>query len=272
MAIPLKQLEHDYICCLASRLAYQKHGELEDGYAGCRDEMLGFGFNLTYEFDSEDEHDVQFSVFESDEEMIIAFRGTDSVEDLIVDLKSAVLEDFGRGQVGKGVKGCVGRVDNEIWDIITRTSKKVTLGGHSIGGAIASAIALKRWSLVGMVVTFGCPRTGDTEFTFDSNQLVKHRRYVNGNDIITRLPWQLGRFKHCGTLHYLTVGTRIAKAWVNPSWLRVLMNRWGWFKRSPFRWATTSATNHPIASYQLGLKALLFQAMVDQEYEYEEMI
>tara|TARA_R110000803_G_scaffold210045_1_gene280865 strand:- start:1856 stop:2602 length:747 start_codon:yes stop_codon:yes gene_type:complete len=246
-------------------LAYEPKDGEEEEFADLRTEMWELGYNLTKTFDSEDQNDVQLSVFESETDLIIAFRGTDSLQDLLVDLKSAVLIDFknGVGQIGKGVHGCVDAVQDCVDRLVYFTKKRVTFTGHSIGGVLACAVASTQ-TPAPLTITFGCPLIGDKEFTRAFNNAVVHHRWVNGNDIITRVPWRLGRFKHTRTLHYITMGHRIAKAWIAPSWLKMQLNRWGWFKISPSRWAKTALTNHPVRSYHLGLKTVMLQRAFDQ--------
>lgn len=58
------------------------------------------------------------------------------------------------------------------------------VSGHSLGGAIATITAMK--CSVEEVITFGEPRVGKKIKKVISNEM--HTRYVNGNDIVTKLP------------------------------------------------------------------------------------
>ncbi len=272
MSLSIQQLERDYTCCLASLMAYEPEADNQDQHEALRSEMFDRGFNLTCEFDSEDRHDVQFSVFESADELIIAFRGTSSTEDLIVDLISARLIPTTEGGIGSGVYDCANRVFDKISTIIYSAGKRTTICGHSIGGAIASAVASFFTPDVDFVVTFGSPRVGDDYFQRRFDSKIDHHRWVNGNDLVTRLPFPFGRFRHTKTLCYITVGTLEPEAWFNPPWWAVLINRWGWFKRSPIKWATTSASNHPLTSYHESLKSIRDRMPTGEHNQREESI
>ena len=71
-------------------------------------------------------------------------------------------------------------------------TKPVVLTGHSLGGAIATVAALElhRGYEIGAVVTIGSPRPGGPAFVKRYQRRVGHvtRRYVNADDVVTRLP------------------------------------------------------------------------------------
>ena len=68
------------------------------------------------------------------------------------------------------------------------------------------------------------------------------------NDIVPRMPFSfIGRFWHVPeSLHYLSVNDEF---WINPSWLRVLIDRYHGTKRSIWTWATHSYVDHSIELY-----------------------
>jgi triacylglycerol lipase len=79
-------------------------------------------------------------------------------------------------------------------------------GGHSLGGAMATILAgrceLSDIAAVPVeVVTFGSPRVGTKRYV--QNAKIKHIRWVNNNDIVTRVPPTWLRYRHTGTRMYL---------------------------------------------------------------------
>lgn len=69
------------------------------------------------------------------------------------------------------------------------------VSGHSLGGAIATITAMK--CSVEEVTTFGEPRVGRKVDKVIANDI--HNRYVNGNDVVTKLPPTfLSYYKHHG--------------------------------------------------------------------------
>ena len=73
------------------------------------------------------------------------------------------------------------------------------ISGHSLGAALATLTA-DRFPKVRSLYTFGSPRVGDREFA--ENFTVEAHRFVNGNDIISRLPPE-GLYHHVGQIHVL---------------------------------------------------------------------
>ena len=54
------------------------------------------------------------------------------------------------------------------------------------------------------IVTFGCPRVGDSVFAsaFNQNFAEVSLRFVNNNDAVTRIPWKAMGFSHVWRQHY----------------------------------------------------------------------
>ena len=88
--------------------------------------------------------------------------------------------------------------------------------GHSLGAALATlAVAdlklRKDDQPVNGLYTFGQPRTGDTEFANAFNTAFGSQtfRFVNNNDLVTRIPPRSLGFSHLGELRYFDVNGRL---------------------------------------------------------------
>jgi triacylglycerol lipase len=83
------------------------------------------------------------------------------------------------------------------------TEKKIYVCGHSLGGAMAT-IAASRMEMsykIKCLYTFGSPRVGNR--TWLKNCKFEHYRFVNNNDLVTRVPPAFMLYKHHGTLVYI---------------------------------------------------------------------
>lgn len=86
---------------------------------------------------------------------------------------------------------------NALWDIMKdriqkRLSSKIVIAGHSLGGAIASLIALRvltEFNIHPSVYSFGEPRVGDYNFSVVYDKLISDSwRVVHHNDAVAHLP------------------------------------------------------------------------------------
>jgi triacylglycerol lipase len=59
------------------------------------------------------------------------------------------------------------------------------------------------------VYTYGSPRTGWRKFV--CSLTCKHHRWVNNNDIVTRVPLAVMGYKHDGTEHYMNAYGMVRK-------------------------------------------------------------
>ncbi len=90
-----------------------------------------------------------------------------------------------------------------IDEILMYGNKDIIVGGHSLGGALATLCALdlqyKNPDIDIECVTLGSPRVGNWWFYKSYNKRVpKTVRIVHGNDIVTRLPPAWLFYKHVG--------------------------------------------------------------------------
>ena len=128
----------------------------------------------------------------------LAFRGTEpsKLRDWLTDLAAVKVSWGGRGQLHAGFLGSVKNIIEDLWRILNDFAKRgYGFGptGHSKGGGestvTAGLIRLAGYH-VDRLITFGCPRTGDTRFAKWLEAALAGRidRYVNNNDVVPRVP------------------------------------------------------------------------------------
>lgn len=131
--------------------------------------------------------------------IVIAFRGTEDLDDVMKDLELVqVPYPFvkGAGQTHKGFTDLYGRaVRNTVLETTRGLSaaKTLTVTGHSLGGAIATLCALDLAANSKFrrprIVTFGSPRVGDPAFVNAFRRYVRDSvRIYNANDWIPHFP------------------------------------------------------------------------------------
>jgi pimeloyl-ACP methyl ester carboxylesterase len=159
---------------------------------------------LGYDFFEDRTTDTQFIVKKTDNHIIIAFRGTESVQDAINNLKYQT-RDIGGVHSGFAENFASVRADlDKILD--NRKDREVIFCGHSLGGALA-VIAYGTYSQLNIscrCVTFGAPRVfgaeaasteGSPAHGIDKSKIT---RYIHSRDPVTYLPpWVMG-YRHVG--------------------------------------------------------------------------
>jgi triacylglycerol lipase len=131
----------------------------------------------------------------------------------MTDAKIRQVRGFG-GKVHRGFNGALGKVWGGRKGIV-RTVKgfldngqTLWVAGHSLGAALA-ALAVTASGKEGLVInglyTFGMPRVGNKAFArrFDKKFRRRTFRFVNNNDLVTRIPLGVLQYKHVGRLMYL---------------------------------------------------------------------
>jgi len=148
--------------------------------------------------------------FMNKDDIVIACRGTQPSEfnDIKADLKAAPVLAETVGRVHRGFKNEV----DELWPMVKEDlervgkSRKGWFCGHSLGAAMTTIMASRCEDDPDMpnieeVYTYGSPRTGWRKFV--NSLSCKHNRWVNNNDIVTRVPLAIMGYKHDGCEHYL---------------------------------------------------------------------
>ena len=146
--------------------------------------------------------------FQSEYDSVVVFRGTeaDDWNDIKADANAIAALAETVGKVHSGFKGEV----DEIWPLIEKeleaNTKPLWFCGHSLGGALATicggrcVLSYIKMEPAG-VYTFGSPRVGCRRYV--NHVPLLHYRWVNNNDIVTRVPPVLLGYRHSGTEQYL---------------------------------------------------------------------
>ena len=128
----------------------------------------------------------------SPETLIIAIRGTQTIQDLSQDTHIAQTPFQGNALVHQGFFNVYNDVKDDILSNIPNNIQNIIVVGHSLGSAVAVLIGLilkKSHPLINTrVITYACPRIGNKELVdmIDSN--VEHIRIVNNSDAVPNLP------------------------------------------------------------------------------------
>lgn len=178
----------------------------------------------------EDDNDTQAYVRRQGNDIIVAFRGTESIRDMCVDTKiSRVQLDFfpSGAYVHRGFSLQYRSLRDKVLEQVGALSQEEEQGkpsrlvftGHSLGGALATIAALDAGlqDLADEVVcvTYGSPRVGNSAFAKLFNRIVDiSYRFVQGSDVVAHSPtrWRFTHVRggiHCrsGGRYALTVPT-----------------------------------------------------------------
>ena len=150
----------------------------------------------------------QAYVFKTDTDCVVACRGTEPHEwnDIKADVNAmtAVAETVGR--VHRGFKKEVDDLWPRLEEALINNDKTLWFTGHSLGGAMATICAGRCFlshiqAIPKELFTFGSPRVGNKRYV--NHVKLDHYRWVNNNDIVTRMPWAWMGYRHTGEQMYL---------------------------------------------------------------------
>ncbi len=161
-----------------------------------------------------------------DDRIVVAFRGTDDLEDARLDLM------FRRRQMtpapGKYHRGFVRALDDVFWQIYSKVQfnhrKPLYVTGHSLGGALAVLFAARLVAIGGPhklqgVVTYGAPRVANIAAAAWIDEKLHDNiiQFENAGDGITHVPMFI--------LGYAHVGQRVVFGTIKPSSIKTAWRR-----------------------------------------------
>ena len=168
----------------------------------------GFGFTKVKFYDN---GGAQAYRFENKNDIVIACRGTQPTEfnDIKADLKALPVMAETISRVHHGFKVEV----DELWPFVSanlidgpKVSQDLWFCGHSLGAAMATIMASRCMYESELqdpmsLFTYGSPRVGWRKYVKSLG--VDHHRFVNNNDIVTRVPMRIMGYVHHGSEHYM---------------------------------------------------------------------
>jgi triacylglycerol lipase len=190
-----------------SRLVYSRKGEVE---------KIINNMNLAFFRWFDVEGTQAFACYDINaSEIFIVFRGTEpnEMKDLLADAKAWRKPAREKGLVHFGFAQALDKVYDNIVRWIDEQKldgeRKITCTGHSLGAALATIMASRLDA--NELYTFGSPRVGNRAFVKEmKNDNIIHYRFVNNNDIVTKVPFPI-RFVHHGELVYINHHGNIRK-------------------------------------------------------------
>lgn len=171
------------------------------------------GFNECELFD---QNGAQAYRFRNQHDVIFACRGTEPNEwnDLHADARASMVLVSTFGRVHSGFNTEV----DDIWPLMEKlledNSRPAWFCGHSLGAAMATICAYRCqtspiWTNPRELHTFGSPRVGCKKYI--NHAKVTHYRWVQNNDIVTRVPPAWLGYRHGGNEIYIDRNGRIKR-------------------------------------------------------------
>lgn len=210
-----------------------------------------------------DADDTQAFVAGDPRTVVVCFRGTETNDlgDWLTDADTSLVAGPLGGRVHEGFYDAL----SHVWQAVDRAvgrfdphkAKPLWITGHSMGGALA-ALAAARWldrgRRVSGIYTFGQPRTGDGTFARNFNFELKCNafRFVNNNDLVTRIPPRALGYSHLGTFKYLTSEGKLED---DIGWWRMFLDRWTFRLDEVLRAACDGIDDHSMITYRQCLEA-----------------
>jgi len=194
----LSYLQQSLLFAELSSLSYYAPGIVESV-------LEDIGFTESHFFDRDG---AQAWLFQNDYDCIVACRGTEPHEwnDIRADVNAVAVTTETLGRVHKGFNDEV----NDLWprleEALRDNQKTLWFTGHSLGGAMATICAGRCYlseieAMPYALYTYGSPRVGDKRFV--NFVQLNHTRWVNNNDIVTRVPPAWMGYRHAGREMYL---------------------------------------------------------------------
>jgi triacylglycerol lipase len=183
------------------------------------------------------EHDTSVFVADFADSIIVSFRGTRDLANWLTNVQIQLMPFRGGGMVHRGFQDALDDVLadlSKILDGLSGQGRTLWLTGHSLGGALAMlAAAYLRFPAdrnntlprpIAGIYTFGQPRVGTHAFcdACAANFGRYYFRYVNRQDIVTRVPPRELAYWHIDNIEYITETGTIES---DPAWWQIFLDR-----------------------------------------------
>jgi triacylglycerol lipase len=247
-------LQNAYSLAMAANLAYENEQKIKKTV---EDEWKFKKFRFFEHRDG-----TQAFAMSNDKIIVVAFRGTEpnQIKDWLTDLDFNLVNGPLDGKVHEGFYTALSnvwqRIERTISEFRAKKSKSLWFTGHSLGAALAT-LAVSRFRdedrPVDGLYTFGQPRTGDRTFARNFNFEFKPYafRFVNNNDIVTRMPPRALKYSHVGTFRYFTESGKLVH---DISWWNRFLDRMHGRIEDILEWGTDGIKDHSMERYVEHLK------------------
>jgi triacylglycerol lipase len=198
----------------------------------------------------------QAYVLWNDEDIIIAFRGTEpnELQDIIHDIKIKLVPSSSKvGKVHAGFREALDKIWPDVFKIISEltsfSDRKIYFTGHSLGGAKATLAAARCARLTNMpqpagLYTYGSPKVGNRLYTFYIGEYcIPGARWVNNVDIVTKVP--IWPYRHIMKSNYMNHDGWIKKY----NLIQIIIDRLRGFFTGLKRGKINYFVNHGIQKY-----------------------
>ena len=223
----------------ANRFAQMAEIAYQDAVAKKEYKKLGYSSHKFFDIDG-----AQCHIVWNKDEIVVCFRGTEPSElsDVLADLNALPKKSMTDGWVHRGFRGELDKLWPSVEPIVDEmTDKELYICGHSLGAAMATICTsrVEEFRSVAGLYTYGSPRAGTRSFV--KGIKTEHWRFVNNNDIVTRVPLAFMGYKHHGNLVYINHYGKIRK-----------MTPWQRFKDRVRGWRSgllDGAADHSMGNY-----------------------
>lgn len=179
-------------------------------------------------------YDVQCFVYETSDFVEVLFRGSESLQDWIVDFQAIAHPNSGDCYgIHRGFLAAFDSIKaGLVRELKARGDKPISYTGHSLGGALAQVAAYVLYPVYGLgassVITFGSPRWCNDKVasSYDSMYATlgaMKLRWVNHKDVVTDVPPKALGYKHPDDEVYLDRRGGVHRS---PSRMYKMWDRW----------------------------------------------
>lgn len=151
-------------------------------------------------------------------------RGTDDLKDLCWDLRLIKTNFPAGGRVHRGFHAAFMKIWPQLKSKLYSLDPRLPVIGtaHSLGGAIVQQVAAEMGGRIQEVHTFGCPRTGNSEFV--ANITCPGTLWEAHGDPVTGVPFRWGPVQ---AISAIAMGRTPSMFLQPPAWNIRTINSWG---------------------------------------------